>query len=62
MVRKKYLIKALNAAKGRIEQLEDLICPAHQHEWFKDYVEEMYVCKKCRKVVFMDERYPNPQC
>ena len=59
-MRKKELIEALSAARHRIEQLEDLICPAHKHEWFEDYVEEMYVCKKCRKVVFMYELFPNP--
>ncbi len=61
-MRKKDLIEALRAARHRIEHLEDIICPAHKHEWFEDYVEEMYVCKKCRKVVIMDERYPDPQC
>ena len=62
MVRKKDLIKALNAARWRIEQLEDIVCPAHQHKWFIDRVEEMQICTVCRKVVLMDERYPDPQC
>lgn len=61
-MRKKDLIKSLSAARHRIEQLEDIICPAHQHKWFNDYAEEMRVCVKCRKVVFTDERYPDPQC
>ena len=61
-MRKKDLITKLAKAQCRIRQLEDTICPGGQHEWFADYVEEMYTCKKCRKVVFMDERYPDPQC
>lgn len=59
-MRKKDLIEALCAARHRIEQLEDIICPAHQHKWFEDYVEEIRVCVKCRKVVPMNELFPFP--
>lgn len=59
-MRKKDLIKMLTKAENRIATLENIICPAHQHKWFEDYVEEVRVCLKCNKVVFMDELFPNP--
>lgn len=59
-MRKKELIAALHMARDRISRLEDLICPAHQHKWYADHMQEVYVCVKCRKVVVMDEPFPNP--
>lgn len=53
-MRKKHLIDQLNWANARIAALEDIICPAHKHEWFADYAEECYVCVKCKKVRWMD--------
>lgn len=50
---KKDLIRNLAIANARIEALEDLICPAHQHDWFEDYENECRICRKCRKVVWM---------
>lgn len=55
-MRKKYLIENLHRAEARIKELEEIICPAHQHEWFEDYQEECYICTKCKKVRWMDWR------
>lgn len=59
-MRKKELIAKLAKAQCRIRQLEDTICPGGQHEWFADYVEEMYTCKKCKKRVFFDRCILDP--
>lgn len=53
-MRKKDLMRNLEAAQARIEALEDIICPAHQHEWFTDYEEECRVCRRCRKVRWLE--------
>lgn len=53
-MRKKDLLDALQKARARIAALEDIICPAHKHEWFADYERECYVCVKCKKVRWMD--------
>ena len=44
-MRKKDLIRNLEIARARIEALEDIICPAHQHEWFPDYEAEPNLCE-----------------
>lgn len=53
-MRKKHLIESLRRAQARIEALEDIICPAHQHQWFTDYQDECRICVKCRKVVLLE--------
>lgn len=53
-MRKKDLLNALQKARARIDVLENIICPAHQHDWFEDYVEECYICRKCLKVRWND--------
>ena len=45
-MRKKHLIENLHRAEARIKELEEIICPAHQHQWFEDYQEECYICTK----------------
>ena len=51
----------IECLKGRIQQLEDLICPNRQHEWicigrdheaFGSSVETVYqyLCKRCKKI------------
>lgn len=55
-MRKKHLIENLHRAEARIKELEEIICPAHQHQWFEDYQEECYICTKCKKVRWMDWR------
>lgn len=54
-MRKKHFIEALQRANARIEALENILCPARQHDWFEDHVEECYVCRKCLKVRWMDD-------
>lgn len=56
-MRKRELMKELRHAQERIRQLEDKLCPAHQHKWFSDYVEEVHICTVCGKVVPMDVPY-----
>lgn len=53
-MRKKDLMRNLEIAQARIEALEDIICPAHQHEWFTDYEEECRICRRCRKVRWLE--------
>lgn len=53
-MRKKLLIENLLKAQMRIAALEDIICPAHKHQWFVDYEEECRICTKCRKVVYLE--------
>lgn len=53
-MRKKDLTRNLEIARARIEALEDIICPAHQHEWFTDYEEECRICRRCRKVIWLE--------
>lgn len=53
-MRKKDLIRNLDIANARIAALEDIICPARQHEWIDDYQDECRICRKCRKVVWLD--------
>lgn len=50
---KKELMQKLQEANKRIEMLENVICPAHMHDWHDDYVERVSVCKKCFKLVPM---------
>lgn len=49
-MRKKDLLVALQRARARIDALENIICPAHQHEWLEDHMDECYICRKCLKV------------
>lgn len=53
-MRKKDLIHNLTIAQQRIEALEEILCPARQHAWIPNYEEECYVCKRCKKVRWME--------
>lgn len=53
-MRKKDLMRNLEIAQARIKALEDIICPAHQHEWFTSYEEECRICRRCRKVIWLE--------
>lgn len=54
-MRKKDLIHNLAIAQQRIEALEEMLCPARQHCWIPNYEEECYVCKRCKKVRWMED-------
>lgn len=54
MPRKKVLIRELQCANQRIAVLEGILCPAQQHNWYADYVDECYICRRCGKVRWMD--------
>lgn len=67
-MRKKYLIESLRKAQARIEALENILCPAEQHD-YAVASEEMhiidgygtiiysrrYVCKRCLKAMERNE-------
>ena len=54
MPRKKTLLYELQRANQRIAVLEGIICPMNIHQWYEDYVEECYICRKCGKVRWME--------
>ena len=54
-MRKKDLIRNLDIANARISQLENLLCPAQTHNWRYDYDDEYKICRKCGKVVWLDD-------
>ena len=54
MPRKKQLIYELQCANARIAALEGIICPANIHDWFEDYTDECYICRRCGKMRWMD--------
>ena len=55
--------KELIFLKARVKELEELICPCEQHDLIKTHCMEpldatglfryKYICKKCKKVVWM---------
>ena len=55
MPRKKTLLYELQRANQRIAVLEGILCPMNIHQWYEDYVEECYICRKCGKVRWMEQ-------